>query len=357
MTLRGIDISSHQGKNGMDTRSVARECDFVVVKATGGTSYVNEYFDEQVDAVQAEGKLLAIYHYAWESHCKGSAAEEAAHFLQRFMPYKGKAIPMLDVENAALDLPTAWYKEWLDIVARETGATPFFYTGAGFANSRDFGSIAKYPLWKASYLSRYAGGGLQSDPVDIWANGSWGQCKMYQYTSEGVVAGYGPLDLDVFYGGVGDWERYCGSTPKQQPGKAVNDAGLKYHVHCQNLGDLPTVHDGQTAGTVGAALRMEGLTFDAIPSGWKIRARVHLQNVGWKTVDVKPGVLIGSKNESRRMEAIGFEVLERPAGDKRKLHFQAHQQNTGWLGETLEGYATGCDGQALRLEAIRVWIA
>ena len=349
----GIDIASHQ--SGIDL--VAVPGDFAIVKATGGTGYLNPDFDDQVRSALAAGKLLGIYHYAREVGCEGSAAQEAAFFLKRFAPYKGKAVPCLDWENNALLLPVSWAREWLDIVARETGATPFFYSGAGYINSTNCTQIAKYPLWKASYLSRYAGGGYVDDPVDIWDDGDWASKKIYQYTSEGRLAGWGRnLDLNKFYGTKSEWDKLCGKQAKQEPGKAKNDAGLKYHVHVQDVGDLATVRDGQTAGTVGFSKRMEGITFDAIPAGYKLRCKLHLEGIGWRSYDVKAGDLLGTNGESRRIECIGFEVLERPAGDKRKLRFQVHQQGYGWLAETAEGYFSGCDGQSRRLEAVRIWI-
>lgn len=351
--LNGIDVASHQRGIRLDVVPL----DFAIVKATGGTGYVNDDFERQANQALAAGHLLGIYHYAREIDCEGSAAQEAAFFLEHFAPYKGKAVPCLDWENNALLLPVAWAREWIDTVARETGATPFFYTGASYINSTDCSGITKYPLWKASYLTRYAGGGYADDPVDVWSDGNWASKKIYQYTSEGRLSGWSSnLDLNKFYGTMAEWERYCGNPAKQVPGKAKNSAGLKYHVHAQDLGDLATVQDGQTAGTVGYAKRMEGITFDAIPSGWKIRCHLHLQCIGWRSQDVEAGGLLGTKGESRRIECIGFEVLERPAGDKRKLRFQVHQQGYGWLAETAEGYFSGCDGQSRRLEAVRIWI-
>lgn len=352
--LNGIDVASHQ--RGINLAVVPLE--FAIVKATGGTGYVNDDFERQVKQVLDSGRLLGIYHYAREIDYEGSAAQEAAFFLEKFAPYKGKAVPCLDWENNALLLPVSWAREWLDIVARETGATPFFYSGAGYINSTNCTAITKYPLWKASYLSRYAGGGYVDEPVDIWDDGDWSSKKVYQYTSEGRLAGWSSnLDINKFYGTKSEWDKFCGKQAKQEPGKAKNDAGLKYHVHVQDVGDLATVRDGQTAGTVGFSKRMEGITFDVIPKGFKLRCKLHLEGIGWRSYDVVPGKLLGTKGESRRVECIGFEVVERPAGDKRKLYFQVHQQDFGWLADTKEGYFSGCDGQSRRLEAVRIWLA
>jgi uncharacterized protein YjdB len=46
-------------------------------------------------------------------------------------------------------------------------------------------------------------------------------------------------------------------------------------------------------------------------------------------------------------------VVERPIGDTRKLRFRVHEQNAGWKAWTDEGFASGTDGLARRLEAVQ----
>ena len=58
--LHGIDIASWQA--GIDI--AATDADFVIIKVTGGDSYVNPYWREWADATLAAGKLLAFYHFA-----------------------------------------------------------------------------------------------------------------------------------------------------------------------------------------------------------------------------------------------------------------------------------------------------
>ena len=352
MTLHGIDIASHQA--GINVSEV--NADFVIVKVSGGAYYVNgypcedeDYWREWADQALASGKLLGLYHYACESGTEPGGRAEAEFFWDHVKEYAGKFIPVLDWENHALEMPVSYAKEFLDRIAELSGATPWFYAGALDVSSTDYSSISNYPLWKASYLYRYDGAGYVDDPYDIWGNGNWATMTAYQYTSTGYVDGYDDrLDLSVFYGTREDWLEMCGQSPDTRK----NDYGIGYHVHVQNKGDMPTVYDGQTAGTTGQALRLECLEFDSLPEGWSIRAKAHVQNEGWKIY--KSGEPIGTKGKALRMEMIELEA-DKPAGDKRKLYYQAHVQDFGWLGVTPEGYATGCDGQSRRIEAIRVW--
>jgi len=510
--LRAIDIASWQA--GIRPSQV--DCDIVIVKATGGTSYVNPYWCQWVEEALAAGKLVGIYHYCMEYGEYSSAYDEARFFLDVISEYMGRCVPILDFEADAQSLPVSWPREWLDIVARETGSTPFFYCYASYLNSRDHSELTKYPLWMASYLNRYMGGGWVADPVNTWDTGSWENMTMYQYTSEGRVAGYdGDLDLSVFYGTKGDWRklegnmgkieamvnhavaianddshgyswadrwdvdrdcsslmydsanaagypvgrgadktRYTGTmiddftavgftnygygsvslqrgdillrdpwgsgghtemyigdgmtvgahiaetggvygepgdqtgyeisvtanpgnwdyvlrppsdAPEQVPGEPVNDAGLKYRAHCQTVGWLPAVRDGQVAGTTGYAKRLEALKITP-PEGWVLEVSMHVQSHGWMTWSgIRKGEssgtesssndpIMGTVGEAKRIECLMVKVLDRPAGDNRKLYFQVHQQSTGWKDWTPEGYASGTDGMALRLEAVRMKI-
>ena len=71
---------------------------------------------------------------------------------------------------------------------------------------------------------------------------------------------------------------------KQIPGNAKNNNQLWYRAHCQNLGWLDPVHDGQTAGTTGFSTRLEALLIDLrtirekYPDA-KLSGDFHVQNI------------------------------------------------------------------------------
>lgn len=355
MGLNGIDIASWQA--GIKPSSTSS--DFVIVKVTGGVGYINPYWREWADDVLASGKLLGLYHYANERGCSSTSAKEAQYFIETTRPYHGKFVPVLDWEADATMNPASWAADWMQRVKDATGSTPMFYGYASNVNSSDYSACTRFPLWMASYLSRYAGGGFVSNPENIWDTGNWPDMACYQYTSQGRIAGYGGnLDLSWFYKGRDDWQKMCKPhTPKQQPGSPINDAGLYYQAHVQNLGWCPLVHDGQVAGTSGESLRLEALRVNP-PAGWELEISLHVQNIGWTRYHVAHGndSIIGTVGKSLRIEMIAIEVLKRPANDKRKLKFRVHEQNVGWKAWTSEGYASGTDGLGRRLEAIQIVI-
>ena len=203
MALRGIDVSACQ--SGIDLSKV--DCDFVIAKTTGGTSYASPSFRAQADQALKLGRRLGAYHFAGDGS-KGTAAQEAANFLKAFEPYKGKAVPILDWESDAVSWPTSWALEWLETVERATGSTPWFYCYSNAVNSHDYSKLAKYPLWIAAYYAGYQKMGWQSAPPLIGGTGNWKNAACYQYTSSGQVGYNGNLDLSIFYGTAKDWDGY-----------------------------------------------------------------------------------------------------------------------------------------------------
>lgn len=148
---------------------------------------------------------------------------------------------------------------------------------------------------------------------------------------------------------------------KQRPCSPINDMGMVYQVHCEKVGWLPPVHDGQEAGTTGYGLRMEAIKINP-PEGWVLFVRLHLAGVGWVSYyDICHGndIVMGTIGEGRRIEGIIIGVQERPKKAREngeKLYFDVHQEHYGWRDLTSEGNATGSNGLSLRLEAIQIMI-
>ena len=146
---------------------------------------------------------------------------------------------------------------------------------------------------------------------------------------------------------------------KQIPGKAINDNQLWYRAHCQNLGWLDPVHDGQTAGTTGFSARLEALLIDLreirekYPDA-KLSGDFHVQNIGTVHLDnIEPDTLIGTIGKSLRLEAFRLHLTGVP--DK-KLYYEAHVQDIGWQGVRKDGEMAGTTGQSKRIEAVRIWV-
>ena len=146
---------------------------------------------------------------------------------------------------------------------------------------------------------------------------------------------------------------------KQIPGKAKNDNQLWYRAHCQNLGWLDPVHDGQISGTTGFSTRLEALLIDLReirkknPDA-KLSGDFHVQGIGTIHLDnIGPDTLIGTIGKSLRLEAFRLHLTGVP--DK-KLYYEAHVQGIGWQDVRSDGEVAGTTGQSKRIEAVKIWM-
>lgn len=137
--------------------------------------------------------------------------------------------------------------------------------------------------------------------------------------------------------------------------KPVNDLGLKYQAHTQDIGWREWVRDGQIAGSVGKAKQLEALRIDVGNLPLKLKAKVHIANIGWVTIDnVTKDTVIGTTGKRLRIEAIELDEIENKTG--KKLYYQAHIATIGWTGKVPANYATGTVGLKKAIEAIRIWL-
>ena len=119
--MKGIDISNWQANLNAGTINA----DFVIVKATEGTGYVNPVCDRHYQQAKAAGKKLGVYHFARNG--SNSARAEAEFFVNNIKGYIKEAILVLDWEDGGNVYNVAWAKEWLDIVQQLTGVKPLIY--------------------------------------------------------------------------------------------------------------------------------------------------------------------------------------------------------------------------------------
>lgn len=121
---------------------------------------------------------------------------------------------------------------------------------------------------------------------------------------------------------------------------------IKYQGHVQNIGWQAWVGDGETCGTTGMSLRLEGLHIDA---PFEIHAWAHCQgDNGFRDYGIiNKDTLIGTEGESRRLECLKF---------KGNFKYRVHIEGSGWSCYTkADGESTlGSVGQYLRIEAIEI---
>jgi GH25 family lysozyme M1 (1,4-beta-N-acetylmuramidase) len=217
--MRGIDCASYQA--GIDPHVVP--CDFVIVKSTQGTGYVNPDFRRLADATLDAGKALGIYHYG----AGNDATAEAEHMLDVAGDYIGRAVFFLDwegVQNPAFESGNdrAWIDEFCSAIEARIGSQcPVYLSQAVMWMAEG------HPLWVAQYANMRSTG-YQDSP---WNEGAY-SCMIRQYTSMGRLDGWGgDLDLDKSYISRDEWDAWAsgnGSVTPHEPS-----------------GDEPTIEDVQ----------------------------------------------------------------------------------------------------------------
>lgn len=227
-TMNGIDVSSWQTGIEVDKMS---SVDFVITKATEGTSYVNPECDRVYQDTVNSGKKVGVYHFASGT----DALAEAKHFVNNISGYIGEAILVLDFEADAVNQGVGWAKDWLDAVYNMTGVKPVIYMSNSVVHRYDWSSVvnAGYDLWNAGYYKGYTTiYGFVSNPPLYGGLGEFANdTPLYQYTSSGRISGWsGNLDLNIFYGDESDWDTYTGHkssgdyTPTDPPEHAEDKA-------------------------------------------------------------------------------------------------------------------------------------
>ena len=142
----------------------------------------------------------------------------------------------------------------------------------------------------------------------------------------------------------GEWAGVKGKS-LQVEAVEIMEAKFLINPHVQDYGWIGEKACQNVAGITGHNLRLEA--FKINPLGTEIKAKAHIQGIGWEDYGViKKDTIIGTVGEGKRLECLCFE------GD---FEYRVHVQNSGWTDWTrADGVATmGTVGQALRIEAIQ----
>lgn len=210
MTLNGIDISSYQ--SGIDLTVVP--CDFVIIKATQGTGYVNPDCDRAYQQAKRAGKLRGTYHYVGG----GNAVAEADYYVNNIKGYLRDGLLAIDWEA---EQNSAWGNEaYLEQLVRRvierTSIKPLIYSMASrYAQVAAVAKKLDCGLWVAEYADMNPTG-YQAHP---WREGAYA-CAIRQYASTGRLNGWGGnLDLNIAYMTRDQWAKYVnpGGKPAAAP--------------------------------------------------------------------------------------------------------------------------------------------
>lgn len=192
--LLGADFSHHNWQNDISRNFNPSYLDFIILKATEGTTYVDPAMNKWLQLIantrgESGSPFIFFYHYAHPENAN-TPYQEASHFLKTIKPHIGNCGMILDYEGQALKTmyKQSWARKFLDICAKEAPkTTPLFYTSAAYTHC--FDELAKsYPLWVAHYDTG-------KPKIDCW-----NKPTMWQFTNR-------PFDMNIFFGSPADMVR------------------------------------------------------------------------------------------------------------------------------------------------------
>lgn len=197
--IRGVDVSSYQGEIDWNVLS-SQDIDFAFIKATEGSSFVDDYFkDNWNNASQTNLKVGAYHFFSFDS--EGSTQAEnyinTVPFVNNMLP------PVIDVEyyygakNKDKELIRKELKVLVQELKEHYGVNPIIYCSKESYNDFIKGDFNENPLWFRNVIMMPR----ISDGRD-WT--------FWQYTDKEKLEGYNGkekyIDMNVFYGSKEQFE-------------------------------------------------------------------------------------------------------------------------------------------------------
>jgi GH25 family lysozyme M1 (1,4-beta-N-acetylmuramidase) len=251
----GLDISHHQDKN-LSLAAARRDgCEFVVIKAGEGNSFVDPDFASNLAEARAAGMIALAY---WYQRSSANAAQHVTKIAQ-VVPRDVPIIPDVEANSGGVGLTR-------DLVAQLRSAgyrVPLLYLPLWYWRDHlGSPSLAGLPpLWSSRYPDNVVGllaAEWAAVPASYW-NGYGGlDVALLQFTSSARIAGYQPLDASAFRGSRDQLAAFLGGSAPQEVDMDQNQDQLLREIHVELTGSAAPIYPG--AGYANLRAAVKGLT-------------------------------------------------------------------------------------------------
>jgi uncharacterized protein YjdB len=145
-----------------------------------------------------------------------------------------------------------------------------------------------------------------------------------------------------------------GEAPGSTEKTMLTRPSVSYSTHVETFSWLGFVTNGALSGTSGQGKRLEAIkiSLQNSPYNGDITYSTFIQDEGWANA-VTNGAVSGTVGKSKRIEAIKIK-LSGDLADYYDVYYRVHSQNFGWLSWAKNGEPAGTDDLALRMEAIQI---
>ncbi len=199
--VRGVDVSHYQGEIDW-TVLESQGIDFAYIKATEGSSFVDDKFvSNWENATQTSLKIGAYHFFSFDSE----GETQAENYVQMVGSLEGKLLPVVDVEYYGDKFQNPPEKatviteltDMLLALEQEYGVKPMIYTTYVVYYKYLQGEFDEYPLWiRNVYFT-----------PDVNLKDKW---TFWQYSDTEVLEGYTGqekyIDVNVFCGSLEELE-------------------------------------------------------------------------------------------------------------------------------------------------------
>jgi GH25 family lysozyme M1 (1,4-beta-N-acetylmuramidase) len=188
--IKGADISNLNSSVNIQLLKDAGH-KFVIAKATEGSTFVDKFYNNNIENAKALKLVTGAYHFA-RFKDKAKAIEEANFFKSTAAGVKPQFV-VLDFEQQCSGDMTDACLAFLDAISSIAPAV--IYCNPSWIKAHLNSKITKYPLWVAHY-------GVKSPRFTLWS-----KYAIWQYTDKGQISGIsGYVDLNYmvedFYNSV-----------------------------------------------------------------------------------------------------------------------------------------------------------
>jgi lysozyme len=196
-TIKGVDVSHFDGT--VDWAAAKRDgITFAIIKATEGTTFVDNHFTANWANTGANGIVHGAYHFF---RPESDPVAQADFFVRTAgTPKSGDLPPVIDLEvtdGLTAAQVAAGARTFLQRVQQKTGRVPMIYTSV-----RVFNSLLGTPSGFDPYFLWVANWNVRCPNIP---NPPWKRWTVWQSSATGTVAGFSdPVDVDNFNGTAAD---------------------------------------------------------------------------------------------------------------------------------------------------------
>ncbi len=181
---KGIDISHYNGDINF-TKAKADGIQVVYIKATEGTTYVDNYLGIYYNGAKSAGLKTGFYHFLVGT---SSPETQALNFYNNIKDKQSDLKPVLDVEKGDFDVMD-YTLRFIAEFKRLSNMDVCIYTYSDFIRNLD-SRVSQYTLWEANYYKSTS---------NLPVNNIWRSRAGHQYTDKGIIDGInGNVDLNEF---------------------------------------------------------------------------------------------------------------------------------------------------------------